>query len=273
MPVGDAGPGRGHGGRLPWVFVVLILAVVTSSSLSVLSLYHVLALKAEVEGLRAEVVRKREEQSGKLEEPVEEAEKQTQQQKQEESKDKIECLQQTEMEGTRPEDHNGMAKKSLGQVSDKTAFQPCLQMMADSRRKTFQKEFALEICTGVPWQTGLKRGSALEEEQGTILVKEEGFFFIYSQLSFSQVYYIDSTFAMGHIVIRIKKNVVGDESQQVVLFRCIQSMNPVNHFNTCYTGGVVKLDSGDKLELIIPRTQANISLDGDSTFFGAIKLA
>ncbi|RXN13135.1 tumor necrosis factor ligand superfamily member 13B-like isoform X1 [Labeo rohita] len=141
-------------------------------------------------------------------------------------------------------------------------------MMANNKKKTFQKEFALEICTAIPWQVGLKRGSALEEEQGTILVKEEGFFFIYSQ-----VYYTDSTFAMGHIVIRIKKNVVGDESQHVVLFRCIQSMNRVNHFNTCYTGGVVKLDSGDRLELLIPRTHANISLDGDSTFLGAIKLA
>lgn len=90
MPVGDADPGRGHGKRLPWVFVVLILAVVTSSSLSVLSLYHVLALQAEVEGLRAEVVRKREEQSGKLEDPVEEPDKQAQQQKQQEGKDKIE---------------------------------------------------------------------------------------------------------------------------------------------------------------------------------------
>lgn len=39
-----------------------------------------------------------------------------------------------------------------------------------------------------------------------------------------------------------------------------------------YTG-VVKLDSGDRLELLIPRTHANISLDGDSTFLGAIKLA
>lgn len=37
--------------------------------------------------------------------------------------------------------------------------------------------------------------------------------------------------------------------------------------------GVVKLDSGDRLELLIPRTHANISLDGDSTFLGAIKLA
>ncbi|KTG40090.1 hypothetical protein cypCar_00014066 [Cyprinus carpio] len=218
MPAEDVGPGRGERRRLPWLFLVLVIAAITSSSLSVISLYHVLALQAEVEGLRAEVVRKREEQSGTLEEPMKGAETQTHQQEEEENKERI--------------------------------------------------EFALELCTAVPWQVGLKRGSALEEEQGTILVKEEGFFFIYSQ-----VYYTDSTFAMGHIVIRIKKNVVGDESQHVVLFRCIQSMNRVNHFNTCYTGGVVKLDSGDRLELLIPRTHANISLDGDSTFLGAIKLA
>lgn len=52
-----------------------------------------------------------------------------------------------------------------------------------------------------------------------------------------QVYYWDSTFAMGHVVIRSKKTVVGDESKHVFLFRCIQSMNPVYPFNTCYTGG------------------------------------
>lgn len=40
----------------------------------------------------------------------------------------------------------------------------------------------MEICTAIPWQVGLKRGTALEEEQGTILIKEEGFFFIYSQV-------------------------------------------------------------------------------------------
>lgn len=265
MPAEDVGPGRGERRRLPWLFLVLVVAAITSSSLSVISLYHVLALKAEVEGLRAEVVRKREEQSGTLEEPG--AEKQTHQREQEEIKDRIEYLQQTEMDETTT-DCTGMSKRSLGHVSNKAESQACLQMMADNRKKTFQKEFALELCTAIPWHVGLKRGSALEEDQGTILVKEEGFFFIYSQ-----VYYTDSTFAMGHIVIRIKKNVVGDESQHVILFRCIQSMNRVNHFNTCYTGGVVKLDSGDRLELLIPRTHANISLDGDSTFLGAIKLA
>ncbi|XP_051761253.1 tumor necrosis factor ligand superfamily member 13B isoform X2 [Ctenopharyngodon idella] len=267
MAAEDVGPSRGERRRLPWLFLVLVVAAITSSSLSVISLYHVLALQAEVEGLRAEVVRKREEQSGMLEEPMNGAEKLTHQQEHEEIKDRIEYLQQTEMDDTTT-DRVAVSKRSLGHVSNKAESQACLQMMADNRKKTFQKEFALELCTAIPWHVGLKRGSALEEEQGTILIKEEGFFFIYSQ-----VYYTDSTFAMGHIVIRIKKNVVGDESQHVVLFRCIQSMNRVNHFNTCYTGGVVKLDSGDRLELLIPRTHANISLDGDSTFLGAIKLA
>ncbi|XP_056320887.1 tumor necrosis factor ligand superfamily member 13B isoform X2 [Danio aesculapii] len=263
MPAEDV-PGRGERRRLSWLFLVLVAAAITSSSLSVISLYHVLALKAEVEGLRAEVARKREEQSRMLDEPVNGAEKQTHP---EEGGDSIEYLQQADM-GDTTTDRTVMPKRSLSHAPNKAEPQPCLQMMADNRKKTFQKEFAFDYCTAIPWQVGLKRGSALEEEQGTILVKEEGFFFIYSQ-----VYYTDPTFAMGHIVIRIKKNVVGDESQHVVLFRCIQSMNRVNHFNTCYTGGVVKLDCGDRLDLLIPRAHANISLEGDATFLGAIKLA
>uniref|UniRef100_A0A8C9VZD2 TNF superfamily member 13b n=1 Tax=Scleropages formosus TaxID=113540 RepID=A0A8C9VZD2_SCLFO len=86
------------------------------------------------------------------------------------------------------------------------------------------------------------------------------------------VYYTDKTFAMGHFVIRRKQNVVGDELQEVILFRCIQTMNPIFPYNTCYTAGVVKLEVGDRVELLIPRQSANVSLDGDSTFLGAIKL-
>lgn len=48
---------------------------------------------------------------------------------------------------------------------------------------------------------------------------------------------MDSTFAMGHVVIRRKRTVVGDENPDVTLFRCIQNMNPTYPFNTCYTGG------------------------------------
>ncbi|KAK1797829.1 hypothetical protein P4O66_007947 [Electrophorus voltai] len=199
-------------------------------------------------------------------------------------------------------------------------FQPCLQMMADSRRKPYQKgngkellipallrlksadtrtgpsrrraevclificrcacarppEFALDVHVAVPWQTGLKRGTALEGDQDDILVREEGYYFIYSQVEHydqPEVFYKDPKYAMGHIVLRTKQNVVGDESQHVVLFRCVQSMNAKVPYNTCFTGGIVKLESGDRVELLIPRSTANISLDGDSTFLGAVKLA
>lgn len=44
-------------------------------------------------------------------------------------------------------------------------------------------EFALEPHTGIPWQTGLRRGSALETEGDSIIVREEGFYFVYSQVN------------------------------------------------------------------------------------------
>lgn len=53
----------------------------------------------------------------------------------------------------------------------------------------------------------------------------------------AQVYYMDRTFVMGHVVIRRKRTLVGAESQDVVLFRCIQRMTHTYPFNTCYTGG------------------------------------
>ncbi|XP_064800789.1 tumor necrosis factor ligand superfamily member 13B-like [Oncorhynchus masou masou] len=202
-------PGQESGGRrLSWPVLLLTLAAVTSSS-TALSLFHLLALRAEVEGLRAEVFPRREE----------------------------------------------------------LVSQPCLQMLADRNRETFQKQFALEPHTGIPWQEGLRRGSALESECDSILVREEGYYFVYSQVS-----YMDRIFAMGHVVNRKKRNVVGDEAQHVTLFCCIQDMNPVYPYNTCYTGGIVKLEVVDIVELLIPRSTANISLDGDSSFLGAFRL-
>ncbi|KPP67802.1 BAFF protein-like [Scleropages formosus] len=211
--------------RLPWALLLLTLAAITSWSLSVISLYHILTLKAEVAGLRAELGRRREEQRS---------------------------MSVQRQGGPSQEPQTSKAKEV-----------PCLQMMANSKKETtFQDEH-----TVIPWQVGLRRGTALEESNNTILVKEEGFYFVYSQ-----VYYTDKTFAMGHFVIRRKQNVVGDELQEVILFRCIQTMNPIFPYNTCYTAGVVKLEVGDRVELLIPRQSANVSLDGDSTFLGAIKL-
>ena len=57
-------PGTAHRageGRLSWPVFLLTLAAVTSSSLSALSLYQLVALRAEVEGLKSEVCRRREE--------------------------------------------------------------------------------------------------------------------------------------------------------------------------------------------------------------------
>lgn len=48
-------------GRLSWLVFLLILAAVTSSSLSVLSLYQLVALRAEVDALKSEVWSRREE--------------------------------------------------------------------------------------------------------------------------------------------------------------------------------------------------------------------
>ncbi|XP_060944559.1 tumor necrosis factor ligand superfamily member 13B isoform X3 [Limanda limanda] len=248
-------PGTGHEtgeGRLSWPIFLLTLAAVTSSSLSALSLYQLIALRAEVEGLRAEVGRRREE--GQEVNPV--------------GQDYVVSPQSENISSTRSGQetiHQQPAftlirRKRLANAAETSVTQPCLQLLANNSRKTFRK--------GIPWQAGLRRGSALETDGDSILVREEGFFFVYSQ-----VYYMDSTFAMGHVVIRRKRNVVGDEPQYVILFRCIQTMNPVYPYNTCYTGGIVKLEVGDHLELLIPRSTASVSLDGDATFLGAVKLA
>lgn len=237
--------------------LLLTLAAVMSSSLSAMSLYQLLALRADVEALKSDVCCRREEQQ--------------------EAGHKIQTLEQSSSSADTtapplpPSEplHHLLRKRRAASEAQRSApaSQPCLQMLADSKRQTFPKEFDSAQHTGIPWQPGLSRGSALEVENNSMVVKEEGFYFVYSQ-----VYYMDNTFAMGHVVIRRKRNIVGDEPQYVILFRCIQNMDPVYPYNTCYTGGVVKLEAGDQVELLIPRFTANVSLDGDSTFLGAVKL-
>ncbi|XP_023271611.1 tumor necrosis factor ligand superfamily member 13B isoform X1 [Seriola lalandi dorsalis] len=252
-------PGTGQqagGGRLSWPVFLLTLAAVTCSSLSALSLYQLVALRAEVEGLKSEVCRRREE--------GQEAKHGGQTENISSRRSNQEPLQQPESQHA----STLLRKRRVVAGADTLVSQPCLQLLANRKRTTFSKELESTLYTGIPWQTGLRRGSALEAEGDRILVRQEGFFFVYSQ-----VFYMDSTFAMGHVVIRWKSNVVGNDDPFAVLFRCIQSMNPVFPFNTCYTGGIVKLEVGDHLELLIPRSTANVSLDGDVTFLGAVKLA
>ncbi|CAJ1079541.1 tumor necrosis factor ligand superfamily member 13B [Xyrichtys novacula] len=244
-------------GRLSWPVYLLTLAAVTSSSLSVLSLYQLVALRAEVEGLRSEVCHRRDEGREQIGGQTE---------KFSNRRSSAEPIHQPGAQYPAP-----MTRRRR-QVTEGQPHvsQPCLQLLANSDRKTFSKEFSEEPHTGIPWQTGLRRGTALEADGDSMRVIEEGYYFVYSQ-----VFYMDSVFAMGHVVIRRKRTVVGNESQYVILFRCIQNMNmnPDYSFNTCFTGGLVKLEVGDHLELLIPRPRANVSLGGDDTFLGAIKLA
>lgn len=65
-----AAPVQVEGQRLSWLAVVVTVVAITTSSLSALSLYHVLALQAEVEVLRSEVSRRREGCRDALEESV-----------------------------------------------------------------------------------------------------------------------------------------------------------------------------------------------------------
>ncbi|KAG7215802.1 hypothetical protein INR49_021925 [Caranx melampygus] len=252
-------PGNGQRageGRLSWPVFLLTLAAVTCSSVSVLSLYQLVALRAEVEGLKSEVCRRREE--GQEAKHGDQTENISDRRSNHEPPHRPESLQT----------FNLSRKRRVAPETETLVSQPCLQLLADKKRQTFSKELDSTVYTGIPWQTGLKRGSALEADGDRIAVRQEGYFFVYSQ-----VFYVDSTFAMGHVVIRHKSNVVGNDDPFAVLFRCIQSMNPVFPFNTCYTGGIVKLEVGDQLELLIPRSTANVSLDGDVTFLGAFKLA
>ncbi|CAB1328925.1 unnamed protein product, partial [Coregonus sp. 'balchen'] len=168
----DVGPvprQESGGRRLSWPVLLLTLAAVTSSSLSALSLFHLLALRAEVEGLRSEVFRRREEQQEARHEET-----------------RLSFIRKRSV-GTGP--------KNTGKTSN-TILCDYLYLF------DMLKEFALEPHTGIPWQEGLRRGSALEAESDSILVREEGYYFVYSQ-----VYYMDRTFAMGHVVNRKKRNV------------------------------------------------------------------
>ncbi|GAB1292974.1 Tumor necrosis factor ligand superfamily member 13B [Apodemus speciosus] len=90
--------------------------------------------------------------------------------------------------------------------------------------------------------------------------------------TYTFVLYTDPIFAMGHVIQRKKVHVFGDELSLVTLFRCIQNMPKTLPNNSCYSAGIAKLEEGDEIQLAIPRENAQISRNGDDTFFGALKL-
>ncbi|XP_036022767.1 tumor necrosis factor ligand superfamily member 13B, partial [Onychomys torridus] len=232
-------------GRL---LVVTLLLALMSSGLTVVSLYRFAALQADLMSLRMELQGYRDAlasaapgapgatEATKLLAPV------------------------------APGAHNssiGHRNRRSFQAPEETVTQDCLQLIADSDTPTIRKG----SYTFVPWLLSFKRGSALEEKENKIVVKQTGYFFIYSQ-----VLYTDTIFAMGHLIQRKKVHVFGDELSLVTLFRCIQNMPRTLPNNSCYSAGIARLEEGDEIQLAIPRENAQISRDGDGTFFGALKL-
>nr|XP_046180586.1 tumor necrosis factor ligand superfamily member 13B-like isoform X1 [Oncorhynchus gorbuscha] len=137
--------------------------------------------------------------------------------------------------------------------------QSFLQLSANTKEQPFVRGNV----TVIPWIVALHQGEAISSTGDRIIIQQEGFFIVFGQVLFQSPGTI-----MGHIV-RSR----GTDQRSTELLRCLQEMPQTNCANTCHTGGMVKLEREDELELVIPdRPQAQVSMDADSTFFGIIRL-
>ncbi|CAJ0937232.1 unnamed protein product [Ranitomeya imitator] len=89
-------------------------------------------------------------------------------------------------------------------------------------------------CTEISWKVSLQEGKSLESEGKSVQVKHSGIYSIYSQ-----VFYTDTTYTMGHIVLQ---QTDGDSKGSNILLRCVQSMpgDKSLAFNTCYTSATLQ---------------------------------
>ncbi|XP_030648218.1 tumor necrosis factor ligand superfamily member 13 isoform X2 [Chanos chanos] len=117
--------------------------------------------------------------------------------------------------------------------------------------------------TVLTWALGWGQGEGLQASGRTVTVVTEGTYFIYSQ-----VLYKDSTWVMGHVIVKRFKG------SEVKLMKCLKSMpsNASLALNTCYTAGVHFLESGSVLELYIPRKSAELVLSAHATFLGIFRV-
>nr|DBA29868.1 TPA: hypothetical protein GDO54_005920 [Pyxicephalus adspersus] len=120
--------------------------------------------------------------------------------------------------------------------------------------------------TDIYWKTSLQEGRSLEVQGRSVKVKHSGIYSIYSQ-----VFYRDVTFTMGHLVLRKSDDGSGDSE---ILLSCVQSMPKEDElaYNTCYTSGVFRLRKGNTITLEIPRRNATLDTHRQATFLGFIKL-
>ncbi|MBN3271013.1 TN13B factor, partial [Polyodon spathula] len=113
--------------------------------------------------------------------------------------------------------------------------------------------------TITPWAVSVEKGESLATADNKMIVREDGYYMVYGQVLF--------------LNSRRRSSIAGTEQRYTNLLLCLQEIPKERSTNSCYTAGVVKLDQGDELELVIPdRPNAQISMDADSTFFGVIQL-
>ncbi|XP_063806829.1 tumor necrosis factor ligand superfamily member 13B [Pseudophryne corroboree] len=240
----------------------LPITILLFSCLTAVFLYNVIALKTELGNLQAELrtYRKLDSQSPTLvlENNSNGARSQTHSSWAEDNQVSLWKILSKEG-GVGPSNSRSRRYTSEGKV-----LHSCMQLIADRSRNVEDED---DDNTIIPWLPSFKQGTAFDDKQNKILIKESGLFFVYGQ-----VWYTDTVFAMGHLIQRKKAQLVGNDPGLVTLFRCIQNMPQSDSNNSCFTAGVAKLEEGDELHLIIPRGKAKISLSGDGTFFGAIKL-
>ncbi|KAM4045457.1 LOW QUALITY PROTEIN: tumor necrosis factor ligand superfamily member 13B [Anomaloglossus baeobatrachus] len=239
----------------------LPLIILLFSCLTAVVLYNVSALKAELANLQAELRSYRRLHASQLS-PTSMLEKSPNEASGKTYSAEGEDLQEKSLD-MQKESSFLQNSRLRRQVLDGKVYHSCLQLIPDITRNTENQGDN----TLIPWILSIKQGTAIEESQNKMLIKENGLFFIYGQ-----VWYRDGVFTMGQKILRKKIHIVGDDPSLVTLFTCVQNMPEFNPNNSCFTGGIAKLDQGDELHLIIPRSSANISLIGHSTFFGAIKL-
>ncbi|XP_029602255.1 tumor necrosis factor ligand superfamily member 13B isoform X3 [Salmo trutta] len=152
-----------------------------------------------------------------------------------------------------------MKREQAGCSGGTVVQQSFLQLSANTKEQPFVRGNV----TVIPWTVALHQGEAISSTGDRIIIQQEGFFIVFGQVLFQSPGTI-----MGHIV---RSRGTGQRSTE--LLRCLQEMPQTNCANTCHTGGMVKLEREDELELVIPdRPQAQVSMDADSTFFGIIRL-
>ncbi|PFX33966.1 Complement C1q and tumor necrosis factor-related protein 9 [Stylophora pistillata] len=109
------------------------------------------------------------------------------------------------------------------------------------------------------WKLSHRFGSIdYHESGGTVEIKKEGYYFIYSQM----FYYDGSTIQMGHLTYINNRKVL--ESMASVI-------NKTRKFNTKFHGGVFLLRVNDTISVRVPYTKY-YRMEATGSFFGAFML-